>query len=496
MSLFGGITLPHEPDPENVRKLDLLPVPMVRSMMRFGMRIDPEHFRALSSKLQSNCAALRKEITSQIPPAALDRFVTLSDTAYDEDGDEIQKTDEEQQDSLLNVDSGQKIARLLYDVLGLNQTSSVKIKKTKGGALSTGKKTMEQLKREHPVVQLILDYRESSKLDGTYARTMPRHAKYHPAGRDCPVCGWNHRTSELRVHAQILTTRTSTGRTAHKNPNLANIPTRSKLGREIRSGFVASEGCLIADEDLSGIELRLLADLSGDERMVFVFCTGGDIHNMTACQAFGLKPEELDPLTHRIPSKTANFSIVFGTTEIGLYEQLCVSFSGMNMLRPEWLTEGWCRWFIDKWFETYAGAKRYLDQLESLARRYAITWTPCGRVRRIPEVRSVHTWIQAAGVRQGANVPIQGYSADLMKLIMGETWDRLVQLDKGYGIKTRPLNTIYDALMIEAEEDDAETVRAVIGEVMQNVLTDKQTGKEYCKVPVRSEGHCSERWEK
>lgn len=811
MALYAGIELPNRPDPLNIMKLDLLPIPMVRSMNRYGMRIDPEHFRDLSFRLQTRKTILRKDITSQIPPQDLDRFIELAGmddpTDYDDDGMEVMPEDQQ-----LNVDSGKKIAELLYDVLGLHKSGSVKVKKTKGGStLSTGKKTLEQLKRDHPVVQLILDYRESSKLDGTYAKTMPRHARFHPKGKDCPLCGWDHREDELRVHAQILTTRTSTGRTAHKNPNLANIPTRSKLGRDIRAGFVASTGCLIADEDLSGIELRLLADQSGDEVMCGVFLDDGDIHSMTACSAFGLRPEELDPLTHRIPAKTCiaggqkvltdtglvaiedvschhkvwdgtnfvshggvifqgfkkvmtyagltatpdhivwtpigkmsfkdaresrlelsvseskgcpvritedyvsssplygvkvhcsvggvcgmrkgpggfdfqypwweneelylqedlrrreihtdyrslaghtpavqqpklrvlpklrsawgrvsvwvserisglysdrtpaselpqggcrqegqrrplrtgesstgnkkqessqspnqcsmqlsgvgdhpgrslrtpvcglpglqtqqdtdsptgiitdsvagdigtnstealekaapvydilncgpnhrftvsgvlvsncNFSVVYGTTEMGLFDQLCGSFGSMGMKQPDWLTEQWCKWFIEKWFATYAGAKIYLGDLEAQCRAHAISWTPCGRVRRIPEVRSVHRWIQEAGVRQAGNMPIQGYSADIMKLIMGEVWERLCRLDHEYGIKTRPLNTIYDALMIEAEEDDAEAVRCMIGEVMSQVLVDKQTGKSHCKVPVKSEGHCSRRWEK
>lgn len=492
--LFGGITVSNRPDPENIRKLDVLPLPMIGSMMRYGMRISPDHSRDLSSRLQSRMAFLRCEITNEIPPEALEHVVNSLDAAEeDEDQDDTVVDDIKRR---FNVDSSKKVAELLYDVLRLHITSSVKIKKTKGGdRLSTGKKTLSQLKREHPVVPFILEYRECSKLDGTYAQAMPRHARFHPRGKDCPVCGWHHRTDEYRVHTEIMTTRAVTGRTAHKKPNLANIPVRSKYGREIRALFIASEGCVICDRDLSQIELRILADQSGDTVMIEVYLNDGDIHNRTACGAFGLRPDQLDPVIHRIPSKTANFSIVYGTTEMGLYDQLCDSFGSMGMAQPDWLTEAWCKWFIDQWFKTYAGAKRYLDSLEETARRFKITWTAIGRVRRIPEVRSCHNYIQEAGIRQAANVPIQGYSADIMKLIMGEVGQQLKNLEQ-YNILTRPLNTIYDALMIESEEDDGDTVQAVMEDVMDNVMVDKQTGISYFKVPIKSDGKILRAWTK
>jgi DNA polymerase-1 len=488
MALFGGVEITNRPAPANIQKLDLLPVQMTREMMRYGMRVDRDHFHELSLRLGNRMKELRRDITSQIPEDSLERFCGADAEEIDADGLPIDIEPD------FNIESPQQLTELLYDVLGLH-LKDVQVKRSKAGQLTTGKKTLEQLKREHPVIPLILEYRECSKLKGTYADTMPRKAVFHPQGRDCPICGWEHRAAEWRVHTEILTTRTATGRTAHKNPNLANIPARSKLGREIRSGFVASDGCVIVDRDFSGIELRLLASQSGDPVMVEVFSTGGDIHNTTACNAFGLKPEELDPLTHRIPSKTANFSIVYGTTEMGLYEQLCASFGSMGMKIPDWLSESWCLWFIQQWFKTYAGAKKYLDHMEELVRRFGLIWTPCGRVRRIPEVRSVHTWIQQAGVRQGQNTPIQGGNAELMKLTMGECTARLKVL-RDYGIRVRPINTIYDSLMIETEEDDGETVSEMMAEVMAGCMTDKQTGRENCLVPIKSDGKLHKKWEK
>jgi DNA polymerase-1 len=490
MSLYGGVELPDRPDPENVRRLDLLPIPMVRKIMRYGWRIDPDHFRELSSRLTARMAELRSDITNEIPPEALDRFLEVTDGA--EDDDEIA----ELPDQGFNVESSARIASLLYDTLGLHRTAGVKVKKTKGGdRFSTGKKTLEQLKLQHPVVSLILSYREHSKLESTYARALPRIARFHPKGKDCPECGRFHSTDEYRVHTQILTTRTATGRTASKKPNLGNIPVRSQLGAEIRAGFIASEGHKIVDRDWSQIELRLLAHLSRDPVLLEVYRNDGDVHETTAFGLFGSIESSSNPVARRICAKTCNFSIVYGTTEIGLYEQLCDSFSRVKVPYPDWLTEAGCKAKIDGWFDFYTGAKAYLDAEESKIRRYGIAWTQCGRVRRIPEVKSYHSHIQSAGVRQGNNHGIQGGSADLMRLALGELGDRF-DLLREYGIETFPLMTIYDQILTEVPEDDAETVNAATEEIMDNVMVDRSTGMNLCRVPIRSDGKIMSHWVK
>ncbi len=205
MALYAGIELPDRPDPENVRRLDLLSVPMVRSIQRYGFRIDPPHFRDLSFRLTARMAELRADITNEIPAEALDRFLEVSDGFGGEDS----SSEDVPEEYGFNVESSANVARLLYETLRLDRTAGVKVKKTKGGdRLSTGKKTLEQLKREHPVVPLILEYRENSKLESTYARALPRIARFHPKGKDCPECGRRHYTDEYRVHTQILSTRT------------------------------------------------------------------------------------------------------------------------------------------------------------------------------------------------------------------------------------------------------------------------------------------------
>jgi DNA polymerase-1 len=166
---------------------------------------------------------------------------------------------------------------------------------------------------------------------------------------------------------------------------------------------------------------------------------------------------------------------------------MAVTYATAGLPLPDFITEDWCDDFISKWFGVYKGARKYLDNQEELIRRYGICWTRMGRVRRIPGVRSTLPYIQEAGIREGGNHGIQGYSADIMKLAMAELDDQLNVL-REIGIDSWPLMTIYDELIIEAEEDNAYVISVPMGEVMDNVLTDKQTGKNICLVPIQSDG--------
>lgn len=515
MALYGGIRLPERPDVHNIQRLDLLPLPMIAKMHRYGMRIDVDAARALSSKFQSDMLSLKRDIANVIPPSILDKFVDAA-AAIDEPDEQpyitnnsaspaatalLDTEDDARANRLFNIESSQKIASLLYDHLHLHLNLDVKIKKTKSGdRLSTGKKTLEQLKRKHPVVQLILNYREIAKLDSTYARALPLRATLHPKGKECPVCGRRHYSSEYRIHTQILTTRTETGRTASKKPNLANIPARSELGRLIRALFIASEGCVISQRDFSQIELRLGADRSGDEDMIRIYRANGDIHVDTAMRAFNKTYEEVTSdegkLNYRAPCKNVNFAVFYLISGDGLLDLMASTYATAGKELPAHIDKRWCEQFIEIWFGLYRGVKRYLMQEESKIRRYGIAWTAAGRVRRIPEARSYHPYIQAAGVRQGSNHGIQGYSADIMKLAMGELDARLNVMQDEYLIPSYPLMTVYDELLIEAAEDDAYTIQELTGEVMDNVLVDKNTGVLQCKVPIVSEGKLMTAWKK
>lgn len=507
MALFGGISLPNRPDPANIQRLDVMCLPILGRMSRFGMRIDKDHFSELEIRMGRRMAELRKDIIREIPPDSLDRFLELSGGFGGDEEDDTGTADsfgetdrrssgEDLAGTGFNVESPTQIAELLYDVLDL-QHSGVEVKKTKSGGLSTGKKTLEQLKREHPVVPMILEYRENSKLRGTYALAMPRKARLHPKGPDCPLCRRHHYEPEWRVHTQNVTTRTATGRTASRNPNLANIPARSALGREIRAGFIPGVGCVFAQRDFSQIELRLLADQSGDPTMIDIYLRDGDIHVETAVGTFNLSgPDKVDKLLHRAPAKNVNFAIGYGISGQGLLDLMAVTFATAGVPMPDYMTVGWCDEFIESWLALYSGAKRYFDQQTESALRYGIAWTAAGRVRRIPEVRSCHEWRREAGVRQALNHGIQGYSADLMKLAMAELDEQLGVLQDEYLIPSWPAQTIYDELLIETEEDHGETIEALLGEVMDNVLVDRQTGVLQCRVPIVSDGHVLTRWTK
>lgn len=484
MSLYGGVELPGRPDLANVRKLDLMSIKPIGRMQRAGMAIDIPHFRQLSSDLSTRITEKHRLILSHIPSDKLSSFIDASGT-FDDDVDE---------DSDFNPDSGLQIADLLFNVLEIGKGK--KLKTTKSGAVAVDKEQLENLKAEHPIVQEVLDYRGLVKLKGTYVDKLPRIARFHPRGSSCPVCGLDHNAETWRVHTQILGTRTGTGRFASKLPNLQNISVRTADGRAVRAGFIPSPGCRLVGNDFSQIELRMLAHISGDEVMIQVYLDDGDIHTKTACEAFGIEPHEVKKLIHRPPAKCTNFAVAYAVSEIGLNTQIRLGFlRDLKIAVPSFITEEWCKQFIAKWFTVYPRVKPFMEKQTYNAMRYGIVWTLAGRVRRIPEVRSVHKRIQQAGVRQAGNVKDQGSCADLMRLAMAAVDDRCEEI-RQQGYWAWPLLTVHDELILEAEEDVAEAVQAMVQSEMDNVAMDRATGKNLLKVPIKSEGAILSRWEK
>lgn len=261
-------------------------------------------------------------------------------------------------------------------------------------------------------------------------------------------------------------------------------------------GFIASDGHVIVQRDWAQIELRILADLSGDPVMLDIYRSGGDIHMETAMRTFGLTdPSQVDKLLHRAPAKNVNFATVYLITGLGLLDLMAVTYATAGVTLPDWMDETWCDRFIDKWFSIYTNVRPYLNSEEEKIRRHGISWTRCGRVRRIPETRSFFSYVQDAGVRQGSNHAIQGFNADLAKLAMGEMFERF-EAFRECGIESYPLMHIYDEFLIEAPEEYGEIIELEMADVMDNVLTDKQTGVRMSKVPIKSDGHLLTRWQK
>ncbi len=456
MPLFGGITLPGRPDPENIRALDVLPLPQIHRMMATGIAIDREYLWDLSSRLESRKTTLKQEIASCASFANLEQFVSDSD-------DQL----------TLNPDSSPQISRLLFDILKVG--SGDKLKMTKGGTrVSAGKKQLEALKRRHPVIPLILEYREASKLRSMIATIVEAGVR----------CGdvWS-------IHGDIVTTRTDTGRLAMRRPNLQNVPARSELGRELRLGFIARPGKLLISVDFSQIELRLLAHAANDANMLHIFMGGGDIHTDTAMRAFGLPLDQIDPLLHRAPCKNVNFGVGYGLGPPGLYDLMALTFATAKKELPEWVTLDWCEKFIEQWFDLYPQCRAYFDLQHYRAQRYGIVWTEFGRVRRVPEVFSCHQRIIQAGLRQAGNMPIQGMAADVFKLAMARVETQLVQWRRA-GVYVEALLPVHDELLIECDAEWAEDIKDVVIYQFQQAIDG------HCRCPILADGKIMERWKK
>lgn len=481
MALYGGIHLATKPDLENVRRLDLLPMRSTMEMMRYGMALDIPHLEALTDTLTAEINELRYEICSYIPPEKLDEF--------------IEKSNMDAEDDYLpmNVESTKQMRKLLFEVLGVGKTRDLKLTKT--GDISTGKRQMESIKKDHPVVRPVLKYRELSKLRGTYTVKLPRIAVWHNHGQ-CKVCGLTHDAPTWRVHTEIMWTRTSTSRAASKNPNLQNIPARSKYGKETRKAFVASPGKVIVGVDFAQLQLRILADRARERKMIWIFENRKDPHTMTAAWTFEV-PEKDVKKDQRDPSKNVNFALVFGETPRGLFEQLVSDSYGKNDLDvPDWLTLEWCEQFFRKWHGIYVDVEPYMQQQYYRARRYGCTWDMFGGFRRIPEVRSVHRRKIAEGLRQAGNNPIQAPDGGMMKLAMAEVQYRIVVPLRAEGIWCQPLMTIHDELLVETDEAYGGLVKDMMVSVFENVLVDRETNENLFRVPITAEGVIMTRWGK
>lgn len=325
------------------------------------------------------------------------------------------------------IRSPKQLEVVLYDKLGL--ASSKKTKLT--GQRSTAVSALEPLRDEHPIIPLILEYRELDKLRGTYLEPLPHLV--------------NPRTG--RLHTTFNQTTAATGRLSSLNPNLQNIPIRSEAGREIRKGFIADKGFCLISADYSQIELRLLAHMSGDLLMQQAFAEGADIHRRTASQVLGLEEASVDA-NQRRAAKTVNFGVLYGMSAHRLSNDLGISYDEASG-------------FIKTYFSTYPGIRKYIDDTLEFGRTHGYVETMYGRRRYVPELHSKNRVLREAGERLAYNMPIQGTAADIIKLAM-------IELDKALeGTGARLLLQVHDELLIEAPEEKAEEIAALTKKVME-----------------------------
>ena len=377
-------------------------VPVLAKMERAGMLVDPDRLHSLSEGLATQIAEVERSIR---------------DLAGDE---------------TFNIGSPMQLSHVLFDVMGLPTKG---LKKTKRGYYSTNAKVLSDLARDHEIVRLILDWREKSKIKSTYLDTLG------------PL-----RRGDGRVHTTYNQTITATGRLSSSDPNLQNIPTRSELGRTVKTAFSAGEGSVFLAVDYSQIELRLLAHLSGDEHLVRAFNEGEDFHAETAARVFGVPVSEVTP-DLRSRAKAVNFGIVYGQQAYGLSQSLHISMAE-------------ARDMIDRYYEAYPGVRTFLDNVVARAKQTGYAETMYGRRRHIPELKAKNPQLRGFGERTAMNHPMQGTAADIIKIAMARVSRRLEE----EGFAAHMILQVHDELDFECPVDEVERLTTMVRDVMEHVV--------------------------
>jgi DNA polymerase-1 len=383
-------------------KIEMPLIPVLIDMEFTGIAVDVEFFKTFSHELSQRMVEIQKDIYKAV--------------GYD-----------------FNLNSTQQLSKALFETLKLTPPDSSK--RTKSGFYSTAAGVLEDMRDQHAVVQMILEYREISKLVSTYLDALPRQV--------------NPRTG--RVHTSFSQTGSVTGRLASSDPNLQNIPTRTELGHKVRKGFVAGPGNLLLSVDYSQIELRIVAHMAEDTAMLDAFRAGQDIHAATAAAIYNVP---LDQVTkeQRRHAKAINFGLIYGMSAFGL-------------TRTTDLTLAEAENFVKAYFEKFPGVKKYLDGIRSQAAEQGYVETMLGRRRYFPELRNPpNQQIRARAEREAINAPIQGTAADILKVAM----IRLPgELEKA-GLKAKMLVQVHDELLLECPQTELEQTVSLVGEVMEN----------------------------
>lgn len=345
----------------------------------------------------------------------------------------------------INLNSPKQLGELLFGKLGLPAP-----KKTSRG-WSTSAEVLEHLAPNYPICERILEYRKYQKLESTYINNLI-----------------TMRDSRGRVHTRFIQVGTATGRISSAEPNLQNIPVRTEIGKEIRRAFVASPGCVLVDADYSQIELRVLAHMSGDERMRDAFLEDQDIHSRTAAEVYGIDIEQVTP-EMRSSCKAVNFGIIYGISDFTLAKNIGVS-------RRE------AQEFINRYFSRYPGVKRYMENAVATGRKQGYVTTLFNRRRYLPELSSPNFNVRSFGERCAMNSPIQGTAADIIKLAMIRVAERL----KEKGLSAKLILQVHDELIIDTPLEESDAVQFLLRDCMENIVR--------LDVPLKVELSTGEDW--
>ena len=345
-----------------------------------------------------------------------------------------------------NINSTKQLGEILFEKMKLPV-----IKKTKSG-YSTDVDVLEKLRKEDPIIEQILEYRQLMKLNSTYVEGLK--AYINPKSK--------------RIHSFFHQTITATGRISSTEPNLQNIPTRFELGKRVRKIFEPEEGKIYIDADYSQIELRVLADISEDKHMIEAFNNNQDIHKQAASKVFKTPIDEVTK-EQRSNAKAVNFGIVYGISDFGLGEQLGISRKQAKK-------------YIEEYLEEYKGIKTFMDNITETAKEQGYVETLFHRRRYIPELKSNNYMVRQFGARAAMNTPIQGTAADIMKIAMINVFQEI----KNRGLKSKIVLQVHDEMMIESPINEKEEIKNIMKEQMENAVK--------LKVPLIAEISEAENW--
>ncbi len=344
-----------------------------------------------------------------------------------------------------NINSPKQLGEILFEKMELPV-----IKKTKKG-YSTNIDVLEALRGYDPIADMIIEYRQLTKLQSTYVDGLLKVI-----------------ADDGRIHSNFQQMVTVTGRLSSTDPNMQNIPVRQELGSELRHMFRAKEGCVLIDADYSQIELRVLAHIAQDETMKQAFLSDTDIHTVTASQVFRCPEDEVTPLMRR-SAKAVNFGIVYGISSFSLAQDIGVSVKQAGE-------------YMENYLATYHGVRDYMERIKEEAKEQGSVSTLFGRRRYLPELKSKNFNIRSFGERVALNTPIQGTAADIIKIAMVKVWKRL----RAEGLKTKLILQVHDELILEAPESEAEQAKAILVEEMEHACQ--------LSVPLRVDAHIGKDW--